>query len=360
MAAVAAEARDGSLRTPGESAPTLAALFEEWIERRMATHRTWRDDLSRWRKHFTTPFGRPEHSALADCRVDAVGEGDLRAFVAAKRVARVSPSTVGHCMRLLSRLFSYAVLNGPRTGVTANPLRTLDKSVRRLYKPASGARTVPFIERADDVPRLVETLTQPYSVMFAVATYAGLRPGEVKALAWPDIDLEGRSISVSRQVVRGALRSLSTAGRAVPMPDPLVPILTSWRAACSGDGFAFPSVVRSRGGRSQAADPLVTNDHTLLVHLDRAQATLGLRRLTWYQATRHTFASRWALAGGSLEELARILGQSPAWIRARYGHLQADTRRGEGRGPGPDAASDGQALGLCDLPDGEREKIRML
>jgi hypothetical protein len=36
------------------------------------------------------------------------------------------------------------------------------------------------------------------------------------------------------------------------------------------------------------------------------------RRLTWYLATRHSFASQWVAAGGSMEKLAEILGRSSA------------------------------------------------
>ena len=46
--------------------------------------------------------------------------------------------------------------------------------------------------------------------------------------------------------------------------------------------------------------------------------------LGWYQATRHTFASQFVLAGGSLETLRRILGHSTVLVTERYAHLQPD------------------------------------
>ena len=39
-----------------------------------------------------------------------------------------------------------------------------------------------------------------------------------------------------------------------------------------------------------------------------AEAACGLSPLTWYQATRHTFASQWVLNGGSIEKLKEIMG----------------------------------------------------
>ncbi|MNW17986.1 hypothetical protein D3C71_2173630 [compost metagenome] len=39
---------------------------------------------------------------------------------------------------------------------------------------------------------------------------------------------------------------------------------------------------------------------------------------------RHTFATRWLLAGGSIKVLADLLGNSVRMIERHYGHLDAD------------------------------------
>jgi hypothetical protein len=44
-------------------------------------------------------------------------------------------------------------------------------------------------------------------------------------------------------------------------------------------------------------------------------------RLTWYQATRHTYGGRFVSAGGSLEKLRVIFGHSTTEVTMRYGHL---------------------------------------
>jgi len=49
---------------------------------------------------------------------------------------------------------------------------------------------------------------------------------------------------------------------------------------------------------------------------------LGLPALTWYQATRHTFASQWVIGGGSLEELRDVMGHSTVLVTERYAHLR--------------------------------------
>ena len=44
--------------------------------------------------------------------------------------------------------------------------------------------------------------------------------------------------------------------------------------------------------------------------------------MKWYEATRHSYASRYVQAGGSLMKLAQVLGHSSAEVTLRYAHLQ--------------------------------------
>jgi hypothetical protein len=43
-----------------------------------------------------------------------------------------------------------------------------------------------------------------------------------------------------------------------------------------------------------------------------------------YVATRHTFASHWVLAGGTIEKLKEILGHYSVVVTERYTHLRPD------------------------------------
>jgi site-specific recombinase XerD len=58
--------------------------------------------------------------------------------------------------------------------------------------------------------------------------------------------------------------------------------------------------------------------HTIRKHLKDALEKLQLPALTWYSATRHTFASQWVLAGNSLEKLREIMGHSTVQVTERY------------------------------------------
>ena len=49
-----------------------------------------------------------------------------------------------------------------------------------------------------------------------------------------------------------------------------------------------------------------------------------LESLTWYQCTRHSFASHWVADGRPIERLREILGHSTVKVTERYAHLRPD------------------------------------
>jgi integrase len=55
--------------------------------------------------------------------------------------------------------------------------------------------------------------------------------------------------------------------------------------------------------------------------------------MTWYQATRHTFASHWVMQGGAIEKLREVLGHSSVTVTERYSHLKAELFSDKDRGP---------------------------
>jgi integrase len=100
--------------------------------------------------------------------------------------------------------------------------------------------------------------------------------------------------------------------RVAPINDTLLPILREWTKMAPPGEMLFPPT----SGRGEHVRP-----HTLHRHLKLAVEACKLRRLTWYQATRHTFASHFVQDGGSIEKLAMILGHDSITTTLRYAHL---------------------------------------
>jgi integrase len=305
------------LALPKPKGKPLGELATEWLKRREATHRAWRDDASRWRVHLG-PF-------LGHKLPDEVTAADVRRFVEQKTSAGLSTTTAGHCVRLLSTFYTDLV---ERELARANPIRSVTRSTRRLYKNAHDPRCTPFLERQEDIAAVYKALPQPHATIFAVGALAGLRPGEVLALEWGDVDLGAGRITVRRQVRHGRVGPCKSGRpRFVPVQAALSTILSEWRLATGGQGQLFRPAVATRGGRD-GSPPRYINLHTVHDALEKALKACRLpETLTLYNCTRHSFASHFVMGGGSIETLQVILGHASVTTSERYNHLRPDHLR---------------------------------
>jgi hypothetical protein len=103
----------------------------------------------------------------------------------------------------------------------------------------------------------------------------------------------------------------------VPILDALHPILSEWKLKTGGEGRVVPPL---------RCDGVKIDKNTPAAYLRAALTRLGLARegLGWYEATRHTFASQWCMAGGSIEKLKEILGHYSVVVTERYAHLKPE------------------------------------
>ncbi len=303
---------------------TFAELAVPWVERRRLTLRDARHDVGRMNNHLIPFFGAELPSAITPALV--------RRYIEHKQ-ATLSGGTIERTLALLSRFFNDQL--EANTITTENPVTRLDRHSRRAARSRHDPRRVPFLRRKEDIARLyralppADTPLRPYRVMFAIGALAGLRPGEVIALDWQrDVDLERRRIFVGWQVSEGKLGPVKDDdGRLVPIVNSVLPVLARWRelAVTTGHetGLCFPPDP-SRGGRP-GSPPRFRRLHTLHKHLRRALQRAELpKSLTWYQCTRHTFASHWVSDGGSIEKLREVLGHSSVRVTERYAHLRGD------------------------------------
>ncbi len=308
------QAGEGGLPKDRRDVPALDELAKAWLKRREKTHRSAKDDRCRWRVHLAPVFGR-----LKPFEVDAA---KIRAFIE-KELGKSKPATVSRCIGMLSSFFEDVKEQGH---LAVNPIATLPRSTRRLYRSDYDTRSTPFLHSMADVRRVFLALSEPYCVAFACGALAGLRTGEVLGLSWPDIDLPGRRIRVHQQMQDGRLCGLKDdEPRIVPLLTDLVPILAAYRLKTGGQGLLFKPAVPDRGGRPElGTDPGFVRPQTLIAHLYKALKDCGLPKMTWYQCTRHTFASQWVMAGNPIETLSKILGHASVTTTEHYAHLRTD------------------------------------
>jgi integrase len=144
--------------------------------------------------------------------------------------------------------------------------------------------------------------------------YAGLRLGELQALAWESIGLDQGLLRVvsSWDKKTGPVEPKSKAGkRVVPIPTALnAYLITHYELAEDRSGLAF--------GRS-SVKPF--SDSGLRTRAQRIWADAEMQPIGFHEA-RHTYASLMIAAGVNAKTLATFMGhRSITTTLDRYGHL---------------------------------------
>jgi integrase len=193
--------------------------------------------------------------------------------------------------------------DNPAAGVRG-PDRGAHKAKQFLYPSEVAA----FVAH-EDVPFLWRRLV-------AVAVYAYLRDGEIRALAWDDVDLVHGSIHVHQSLERNTGKVVPTKGmqnRRVPIEWNLRPLLMAMRKEVDGKGLVFPVYpVAEHTARS------------LRDWLRRA----GVERAELHRVSKtHKNITFHDLRASGLTWMA-IRGDDPLKIQQRAGHADFNTTQG--------------------------------
>jgi integrase len=169
--------------------------------------------------------------------------------------------------------------------------------------------------------------------LWVTAAYTGLRPAEVLALRWDDIDFEAGELHVWRSLVRVGKELFygpCKAGgeRTVPLNGDLAAALRAHRKQQLEE--------RLRLGAGWVDERLVfTNtvggalDHHNVANAFRARLKAsGLRPVRWYDL-RHSFGTRLVGAGVDAKTVADLMGHRDVTLTLKhYTHPDAAARRG--------------------------------
>ncbi len=163
----------------------------------------------------------------------------------------------------------------------------------------------------EEMNRILADMKERYDIRiwayFEFAFMAGMRPEELIALKWGDVDWTLRMIRVERARTAGEVKPLKTYNaRDVELVDRAVNALLAmkpWTFMAGEDAEIFQNPVTNRPFHDERSQ----RDHYWTPCLKR----LGIRRRRAYQ-TRHTYAAT-ALGGGV----------NPAYIARQMGHKNA-------------------------------------
>lgn len=225
----------------------------------------------------------------------------------------VSSVTAAKAYRLLRAIMNTAVDDGL---IRRNPCRI--KGAGSEDSPERRVLTVP------QVYAIADAVGSRYRVLIVLATFASLRWAELAALRPGDIDLDARTVRVTRQInyPRGSGHSFgppkSRAGRRVVSFPGL--IVHDLREHLDGLGPAASLVFTSPDGA-----PMRHSNFYRRVWLP-ALAAVGLPGVHFHDL-RHTGNQFSADAGASLRELMEHMGHDSARAALIYLHASAERQR---------------------------------
>ena len=232
----------------------------------------------------------------------------------------LAPRTVRHCHRLLSEALDDAVGNV----LSRNVMK--EKRAKPPRVPDNGKIIV------QDVPTFIDKMKSRgdrYYVPTMAALFSGLRIGEVLALRWGRVDLEGRVIKVHESLevtkkygLRFKSPKTKAGRREVTLPDILVDALREYRKA------RLELRMKLGAGKLQNDDLLFTDIEGAPLHPNHygtnwsaCAENNGFPGITFH-ALRHTHVSQLIDQNVDIVTISKRIGHSSPEITLRtYAHL---------------------------------------
>ena len=241
------------------------------------------------------------YGSILDALISRWGTLDVRAVTPALVQARVderltkkaAPATVKVEAAVLTALMNMARRAGH---VQRNPM----EGVRLPRVQNQIVRFLSEVEEENLLARLPDDLR--LAVRFAIAT--GLRDAEQRGLCWSNIDFVANVLTV---------RGKGGKQRQIPLCQHALAVLGEIpRNLLHPEVFLLDGHARQRQfGKGRL--------------WTRALKAAGLDDVHWH-LLRHTFCSRLAQRGASLQTIAELAGHASIAMTMRYAHLTADTR----------------------------------
>lgn len=273
-------------------APIFFDYAQDWLDSLQIVDGTRRNYKSAIQKYWIPH--------LASLPIDSITSVRLRKIM--NDTAWTSPSRRKGVVGLLVSILDQAVSDEL---ITRNPALSIpDAKVPKR-------EVDPFTKEEADliIGHLYKTtggLTQIYAAYFEFCFYTGMRPGEVMALRWSEIDRPGKTAHVRRIQIRGVIedRTKTKRVRKVLLNDRALHALEKARPLTE----ARSDYVFAPSGEGERSEMFIRSETSQKRYWQAALRRLGIRRRRMYD-TRHTYATMCLMAG-----------MNPAFIAAQLGH----------------------------------------
>ncbi|HMM96719.1 site-specific integrase [Phycicoccus sp.] len=282
---------------------TVGEYLDEWIrshevELKPSTAKSYRDNIERYLR---PRLGHERLQALSPSRLSVVFRELYEAGGHGGKP--LSPRTVEFARAVLRRALQDAVLD---RHLEVNPVvgTKRPRTVKPKHTTWTGAQLRTFLEQLDD---------DRWSPLWELAAGTGMRRGELLALRWGDVDLEGGLARVERSVTQVSQDRIygtpkNHERREVTLDAHLVASLRAWRKVQLAERLAWGEAYRGdedlvftwEDGR-----PVLPDYVTRL--FAKASSGLEVPRLKLHEL-RHTHATLLLRAGVPVHVVAKRLG----------------------------------------------------
>ncbi len=290
---------------------TVGELFNLWLNdvRNKVKESTYANYTMKLQKHILPRFSGMKYEALTAHHLNEFIQDKLKSGLSEKYV-----SDIVVLMKSVARFGSRNYNYHNRIEFVTLP-KTLDKAEKTLLNHE---------EQQQLREGLVSDQT-PSNVGILLASATGIRIGELCALKWLDIDLEKSILTVKQTVQRvcnvgekGTHLVLSSPKshssiRQIPIPDFILPILRSARAA--DDCYILSGTHK------------LVESRTLQYRFKSLLKRLSLPQVSFHKL-RHQFATRCVELGFDVKTLSEILGHHSVEVTLnRYVHSSIERKR---------------------------------
>jgi len=269
-----------NLRTPMVS---FAELAHDALAYSKAHKRSYESDLIRMPRLL---------AAFRERSADSITPQDLERHLAETvDQDQWAPATVNRYRALISLVYRLGIESGK---VKENPARLVK------HRLANNAR-VRWLsgEEETHLRAYIKATCSEHLPELDLALHSGLRRGEMYGLAWENVNVPRRVLTISR--------SKNGETRHVPLNSAALAALAELRKRGDGTG----PVIRNAQG-----EPLAGPRHWFEPAITKAK----IRGFSWH-CLRHTFASRLVMAGVDLRTIQELLGHKSIGMTVRYSHL---------------------------------------
>jgi integrase len=271
---------------------------------------------------------------LGDLKLQSIRATRIEAFYNDLRAGRrpdgtlgraLAPRTVGHIHRLLTKIFSIAERDGL---IMSNPARKADR-------PRIEPTEIEILTEAQARDVLAKLRGRSIYLVAALALATGMRRGELLALRWRDVNLDGGELQVQQSLeetiegLRFKPPKTKHGRRAISLPAFVVTDLRSHKVTQNEERLALGLGKDSDSGlvfRRPDGAPLAPS--SISSEWRRLVGSLKLPKVSFH-ALRHTHASQLIAAGVDVLTISRRLGHgAPSITLDVYSHLFKPTDRG--------------------------------